>query len=966
MSDFLATDDPFILDDRTLLSRLLQLKEYCKKIPFGGQTSPPSWAEFMFAHQEELADPLDPGKLLDPGQLVWLYQNPEQANGRMTPHQAFLLAFLRMQETPRDLLNQLPAAHRQLYYRKLLGLQERPALADQVAVSFRLNQTTPALYLPVGTLLDAGQDSQGHPAHYRLQQSLLANHAQWTDLRWCHSTDNSAPKLGRIAYDRDNGVPWPQQGIRLFEEGAADAPLATGRVVSSAVLAMSGGIREITVTLAQAADAAAISAEVSSNSEWLRLEKGIIKADSTTELVFSLGADAGPVTPASGLDGFHEATPLLKLYRHDGEQVPEVISLSVNVQDLPDVFFSTDDGSASIDARSYPFGNEPILGVGLNLVAADWYGKPGAVTVSLQPEWIDLPSESFVKWYEEYTVEVASQSQSQPIITNDEVFKVQAVIGSRGSAIELEGKLASLFKQNPVVEKSKVSSTVSLPSSADYIIQIEIQGLLGNTVDSQDPQDWPSWLRLELAEQDFLHAHYWRVLASQKAGQDPIQINPPYTPQWKRLHVGYSCIDVAPRKQYQLTPFGHVLASAPPAQIVDEKYRWREEERSELYLGFRNLSPKEDLSLHWQLQTPRTLDISWHYLTQDNCWAALDASVTDHTEHLFRSGLWSATMPQDAATNAPMMPSGRVWLRALMVPVPYDQAGEPSEVATSDYPWLRGLHTNSGTAVRVNDEAPDALVFDGSLAPGSITQPLQKIEGLESIDQPWPSQGGRAPESEVEFTQRVAKQLDHRGRALTWRDMKTLLLARYPEIYDALPVFLSAGQTQAGGRRQCMLVIPANGQMDNTDPLCPVFNPARLKEMTQYLCEHASLWLELELLNPLYRKVAISYQVDFTAGMNAAYGDKQLQLALAQHYMPWMCDQTSAVQLGNHLDYYGMVKFIQQLPFVDSVKELKLKDKQGNFQQGNIQSGENEVLLLSLPVFDAETTAQAVDQRNDL
>ncbi len=1289
----------------------------------------------MFANQERLAEPLDPDALLDPAQLNWLYQNPEQANGQMAPHQAFLLAFLRMQETPRDLLNQLPAAHRQLYYRKLLGLQERPALADQVAVSFHLNQATPELYLPAGTLLDARQDSQGHPAHYRLQQSLLANHAQWTDLRWCRAAD-SGPKVGRIVYDRDNGVPWPQQGIRLFEAGAEDVPLATGRVVSSAVLAMSGGMRKITVTLAQAVEAAPISAAVSSDSVWLCLENSTITVDATTELVFALGADAGPVTPALGLDGFNEATPLLKLYRHDGEPVPAIVSLSVNVQNLPDVFFSTDDGSANIDARSYPFGNEPILGTGLNLVAADWYGKPGAVTVNLQPEWVDLPPMSFVDWYKAYTV--TPEDEIESIIKNDDVFKVQAGIGSRGGAIKLEGELASLFEENPVVGKSKVSNTAN--PSADHIIQIQMPGLRGNMADSKDPQDWPSWLRLELAEQDFLHAHYWRVLTSQESGQPPIQINSPYTPQWKRLQVGYSCTDATPEKQYVLAPFGYAAT-----QIMDEEYKWRQEDLrpqdtlsgkdygrvvcvsadgnilavgapdatiggiafagavylyrfnghywlpyqtisaqekkagskfgaalslsadgdvlavgapehgeaeaktgttylfcrdvdqwqevqiipgkengekfggaislsadggvlaigasgamfsgqpkygavylfkhtetewalearltqtqwpgyfgtavhlnangtvlavglprvpadnvnqgrvlvfnhnginwptdgvllkrpgyllsyvdfgcaisltadgntlaigcrrdseqgqvylfnykdgqwaysnvalrmsppmkdayfgisvsfsgdglslavgassssaatstaylfkkendqwveqikfehagsadawigtsvslsangdvfamgavavnaniangfvrvrqantkwSELYLGFRNLSPTEDLSLHWQLQTPRLLDISWQYLRRDNFWVALDASVTDHTDCLFRSGLWLATVPQDAATDAPMMPSGRVWLRALMAPVPHDQADTPSSVVTSDYPWLHGLLTNSAMAVRVNDEAQDALVFDGSLAPGSITQPLQKIEGLESIDQPWPSQGGRAAESEVEFTQRVAKQLDHRGRALTWRDMKTLLLAHYPEIYDVLPIFLSSGQTQAGGRRQRMLVIPVNGQMDNADPLCPLFNPARLTEMAQYLRERASPWLDLELLNPVYREVSVSYQVVFTAGVNPAYGDKQLQLALARHYMPWMYDQTSTIQLGNHLDYYGMVKFIQQLPFVDSVKELTLEGK-----AGNIQSDETEVLILLLPPSDANNTTQAVDQRNHL
>ncbi|WP_211445233.1 hypothetical protein [Collimonas humicola] len=484
----------------------------------------------------------------DVATFAQLYRQPDQADGAMLPHQAFILAFQRMMETPRDLLNALPRAHRQLYYRGLLGLKERPVLPDQVALSMVVDSPLSELMIPAGTVFDGGQDSEGNPRQYALQQSLLANPGQWTDLRWCRHSASAGVTWSRVVYDRDKGLPWPEQGVRLLESNNEQETLVPdARVVSSPLLAMAGGTRTITVEFASGGPTELLG-EVSCDGKWLPIATGTtlpgrsdLAVDVVSEFTLTVPADAGPIAPAPGLDGFHEAWPLLKLSRSDGLSMPPVQRLSVTVNDLPDVLFSTDDGVANIAGRSLPFGIKPILGAGFNMVSPDWYGKGDTLTVTLTPEWIDLPSEPFKDWYEGYDSE----------ITNNTVFKIQPAIVARGQAPSpLTTTPLSIFKSPGTGEPEGDTLQLPLPS------------LQAVAPDNANPRDWPVWLRLELAGKDFLHAEYLRLLANRQPNAEGTLSdlpNPPYTPQLNRILVSYTCHDeeMAARPQYVLTPFGY-------------------------------------------------------------------------------------------------------------------------------------------------------------------------------------------------------------------------------------------------------------------------------------------------------------------------------------------------------------------------------------------------------------------------
>ena len=132
--------------------------------------------------------------------------------------------------------------------------------------------------------------------------------------------------------------------------------------------------------------------------------------------------------------------------------------------------------------------------------------------------------------------------------------------------------------------------------------------------------------------------------------------------------------------------------------------------------------------------------------------------------------------------------------------------------------------------------------------------------------------------------------------------------------------------------------------MDNNNALRPAFSPARLARMQAYLQQASSPWMQLVPLNPSYVDVAVDYEVVFKTGVNADYGYRQLRLALEKRYMPWSWDDTSTVVLGDQLDYYDMVAFIQSQPWVERVRRFTLGS--GNV---SIIGKDDEVLILAWP-----------------
>ncbi|CEE95324.1 conserved hypothetical protein [Xenorhabdus nematophila str. Anatoliense] len=314
LSDLVPTNG-FKLYNRTSLQLLQHIEKYTKIIPFNQGNN--HWNDFFFMANNT------------PEKLAELYQGEIEANGELLPHQAFLLAVLRLLETPISLLNTLPAAHRNLYYRALLGLSPRPAQPDQVALSVELNSTVTEQLLTKGTLFEAEQDEQGNALQYALDANLLANRGYISDLYWLRHKEQQQ-WVSATPWDLQAQIALPSDGIRLFSETDQDKSVLDGVLITSAQLAMEEGTRKITVTFEKNIDSQNLVAQISSGNQWLTLQVEKNKAEGDKkEVILTLSDKEPAISAPEDLDNLVFTQPVLRLQGKDSQALPTVTELKV-------------------------------------------------------------------------------------------------------------------------------------------------------------------------------------------------------------------------------------------------------------------------------------------------------------------------------------------------------------------------------------------------------------------------------------------------------------------------------------------------------------------------------------------------------------------------------------------------------------------------------------------------------------
>ncbi|MCC8458338.1 hypothetical protein [Photorhabdus aegyptia] len=888
----IVSETDFKLDERSTLDILNWLKEYAEKIPFG-QEKEQFWSRFYFIQENT------------PQQLADIYQEANRANGTLPAHQAFLLAFLKLLETTKILFNTLPARHRDLYYRELLGLKPRDAQADRVAIGITLNSDRVEYLIPKGTLFDAGHDSAGNPLQYVSELNILANQGELTDLCWYRKEGDGWKSA--IPLNLADNIEFPENGIRLFSPTPDDVSVLSGYLITSPLFAMSAGERTIKVTLdgEWQGDSNQITAQISSGDRWLFLSV----EKENVNLKLSLSANDDPISPPNALDNMTFDVPVLKLSTKQEPMLPKIkdIEINININDNRNVYYASDGGIEQTNATSFPFGRSPLLGSGFNLVAPEWYNSENA-TLTITPQWVGLPTVNFSKWYEGY--------ETKP---DNSEFKVQ-------------GYLVTPQKREKLNEAQLLFSGEKKEKPQGQSLKFTLPTMHYPVVDSLNPNDWPASVRIELAGQDFMHTQYWK---------DPKDKNLPYIPQISALQIQFSA-KTKPKQftVYPLTPFGRGEAAEKPTLTHDA-----------FYLGFTGVLPGQTLSLYWQLEGVKALDLSWSYLDKRNTWSKLDKLVDDQTGSLFDRGIWRTLLPQDASNQAALMPTGRYWLKAEIT----------DKTDPQDYPRIKGLLYNATIATLANAETVEQEHFINGLAADSIKQPVATIAAINSVTQPWASWNGRSRETEQAFLKRIPVRLSHRNRVLSWGNMVTLLKDHFVSLFDVRYHSGSQLTTIPAPEKQQLIVIPDNRYKDNDDALRPTLNPARLKEMISWLSQLSSPWTAIEINNPTYIDVSVSYQVTFISDVNSDYGHHQLQQQLSRIYMPWAENPVIGVTTGNCIDYYQLLATIQQSPLVERVTNLSLTT--ANQTKGavgeSIEAKDNEVLILVWT--DKRLSSQGVD-----
>ncbi|MBJ2114410.1 hypothetical protein JFQ86_16395 [Serratia ureilytica] len=367
----------------------------------------------------------------------------------------------------------------------------------------------------------------------------------------------------------------------------------------------------------------------------------------------------------------------------------------------------------------------------------------------------------------------------------------------------------------------------------------------------------------------------------------------------------------------------------------------------ELYLGFSGVSAQDTLSVYWSVRAASSLDLSWWYYNDKAHWASLNAMVQDDTEGLSISNLWRAQLPDDIQLGGDdTLAPEYYWIKGTLP--------TGNTLSSEDMPKLQAVLANAITATLNVEQGIDDSHFTQPLPANTISQLVTPVAAISDIRQPLPSVEGRPRETNTALLQRAATRIAHRQRAITWNNMRNLLMEHYPQIFDVRFPYVDKLSRLPALEVQSLMVIPDGRYCDNDDTLRPMLSDGRLVRMAQWLTQYTSLWAEPTLKNPKYIDVTARYRVTFVAGVSPDYGYRQLAAQLQHDYMPWETDRHQAVTPGNKVDYYQLLATLQQSPLVQSVNALVLIhdviDETGTHTRKEIQSTviakDDEVLIL--------------------
>lgn len=361
---------------------------------------------------------------------------------------------------------------------------------------------------------------------------------------------------------------------------------------------------------------------------------------------------------------------------------------------------------------------------------------------------------------------------------------------------------------------------------------------------------------------------------------------------------------------------------------------------SALYLGFSGTSAQDTLSVYWSLRASSALVLTWEYY--QGAWASLESVLQDDTAGLSFSNLWRVRLPEDSLPGGDReaLENRYYWIKGTL-PV-------GSDLSPDGMPKLQAVLACAMTATLNMAQEIDESHFTQVLPANTINQLVTPVAAISKISQPLPSVGGQPRETDTAMLQRAATRIAHRHRAISWHNMRSLLMGQYPQIFDVRFPYVDKLSQLPAPEVQSLMIIPDSRYGDNDDLLRPALSEGRLASMAQWLAQYTSLWAEPHLSNPNYIDVKAGYQVTFVAGIRPDYGYHQLDAQLQKEYMPWATDLRQGVTPGNQVDYYRLLATLQQSPLVQSVNALVLSLGEGNTEKihRTVIAEDDQVLIL--------------------
>ena len=413
------------------------------------------------------------------------------------------------------------------------------------------------------------------------------------------------------------------------------------------------------------------------------------------------------------------------------------------------------------------------------------------------------------------------------------------------------------------------------------------------------------------------------------AAADDIKIpNPPYSPQIEQLTLSYTASQSIhfnkPQKNkaqdafFHLHPFGKVRIRPHKGIKLIPLY----EEQGSLYIGIENLQTPQNISLLFQLaEGSGNPDLSipspqWHFLSH-NQWLPFDRSdiLSDTTNNLINTGIMVFKMSNLATQNNQIMPPNYHWLRLSI---------DKHLLALNQ---IIAIHAQALSAVLVEQGKDYNQHLKQPLAANTIKELVIDNADINEIKQPYSSFGGKTREQGNDFYARVSERLRHKNRAISIWDYERLVLERFNDIYKVKCLPHTSHKSDFSPGSVTLITIPNLRNKNAVNRLQPKTPLNLLMAIKQYISRYTSPFVHLDVQNPVYEEILVSFDVGFMKGYDIGLHVARLNEAIKQFLSPWAYEAQKDIIFGGRIHKSSIINFIEELNYVDYVNNFTMYHK---------------------------------------
>lgn len=866
-------------------------------------------------------------------------------NGNVNPHISIFIAFAELYKLAGEKLNGLTERHLDYYYQEILKLGLRPPKPDYAHLLLTTNEPNQLIELPKGSLFTAGVQDENELLYQSEKDTLITG----GKISEAIGIDFGSPE----AYYRFN--PSERNIIRpyIFNPTVKlQEPFQLGFAIRSPYLKHPEGERKITLTfelssisfykLIDLINSRNYSDEdpltwvneyfrnkfvtsYSNENEMQSLspeytEVIIIEDNENDDVKYleirSLVRKTLPAIQAQ--EGEH---PLLSItFKEPDVQMYEwlkllefeSVNLDVEVLEVKDLIVQNDLGVLDPNLPFQPFGPLPKMGTEFLIGHRSLFLFP-VKDLRVNIEWDGLPNfkQGFKEHYNGYS-----------FIEGNDSFKAKiSAFKDKTWYPEEDKQVVSLFQtmENDDDEISPVSTVRRFNELDIPVLKLDAPSDPTKSVDLFDVHSSDGFVKFELCwpPNAFGHEEYPDLMtksAIENSAKSKRTVpNEPYTPVIRNLSIDYK-VSIKFEDSNQNFQFFHIY----PFGKETVKYKHSDltalipsfNAGSSLFLGIEGVENVNTISLFFQLKSAfrhPDFDLKWSELVNGEWKTIGDQKIIhDETDMFTNSGIVQLELTESKTVDGKLK---TVWNKDYRW----------IKVECNDQNFFNGLlEYVACNGVKVSCVNP-ADRKNAELPPESISSLKNKISGIASVYQPFPSFDGLSGEGINEFRTRVSERLKHKDRAWNNWDITRLILSRFPDIHIVKCLNHTNEQLKTDPGSVLITVVPKPKLSKKGNFSTHFFSKSYLERVRAFVLKRSPERLNVNVVNPLYEKVRLKFNVKFLPGYDENFYLGELKKSVSVFLNPWQESGGDEVAFGESVNSSNMLNFIESLHYVDYV-----------------------------------------------